>query len=50
MPANILLEVKNLAIHFDIENGVVEAVKNISFTVKAGEASPSSGRAAAARA
>ena len=37
MPGQTLLEVKNLTIHFAIENGLVEAVKNISFTVKAGE-------------
>jgi ABC-type dipeptide/oligopeptide/nickel transport system ATPase component len=37
MPDQTLLEVKNLAIHFAIENGIVEAVKNISFNVKKGE-------------
>jgi len=37
MPGDILLEVKNLTIHFAIEHGLVEAVKNISFTVKTGE-------------
>jgi len=37
MSGETLLEVKNLAIHFAIENGLVEAVKNISFTVQSGE-------------
>ncbi len=37
MSAETLLEVKNLTIHFAIEGGLVEAVKNVSFTVKAGE-------------
>jgi len=37
MPGDILLEVKNLTIHFAIEHGLVEAVKNVSFTVKTGE-------------
>ena len=37
MPADTLLEVKNLTIHFAIEHGLVEAVQNVSFTVKKGE-------------
>ncbi len=37
MPGEPLLEVKNLTIHFAIEHGLVEAVKNVSFTMKPGE-------------
>ena len=37
MPGDTLLEVKNLTIHFAIEHGLVEAVQNISFNMKAGE-------------
>ena len=46
-----LLEVKNLAIHFVVEHGTVDAVKNVSFTVKARAEvpSPSWARAAAAK-
>jgi ABC-type dipeptide/oligopeptide/nickel transport system ATPase component len=37
MPDPTLLEVKNLAIQFATENGVVEAVRGISFTLQGGE-------------
>lgn len=37
MASDTLLEVKNLSIQFVVEDGVVDAVKGISFTVKAGE-------------
>jgi ABC-type dipeptide/oligopeptide/nickel transport system ATPase component len=37
MPAHPLLDVRDLAIHFDTENGIVEAVKGISFTLQKGE-------------
>src|SRR5277367_3183685 len=37
MADDTLLEIKNLTIHFAIEHGLVEAVKNISFSVKPGE-------------
>ncbi len=37
MPETPLLEIRDLAINFATENGTVEAVKNISFTVGKGE-------------
>lgn len=37
MKEETLLEVKNLSIQFAIERGLVEAVKGVSFAVKAGE-------------
>ena len=37
MPETPLLEIRDLAINFATENGTVEAVKNISFTVAKGE-------------
>jgi peptide/nickel transport system ATP-binding protein len=32
-----LVEVKNLVVHYETENGVVEAVNNVSFEIKKGE-------------
>src|SRR3954447_1597940 len=32
-----LLDIRDLAIHFDTENGIVEAVKGISFSLQKGE-------------
>src|ERR1700753_2696509 len=32
-----LLDIRDLAIHFDTENGMVEAVKGISFSLEKGE-------------
>src|SRR4030088_2539608 len=37
MPDAPLLEVKNLAISFATENGTIEAVRNISFSMAKGE-------------
>ena len=34
---DLLLEVKNLKVHFDTENGRVTAVDDVSFSVKQGE-------------
>ena len=35
--SEILLEVKNLSMHYDTLEGNVEAVKNVSFNVNSGE-------------
>src|SRR5215212_8143928 len=37
MSESKLLEIKNLAIHFETENATIEAVKGINFTLGAGE-------------
>ncbi len=37
MPGDTLLEVNNLKVHFDTEEGVVEALRDVSFEVKRGE-------------
>lgn len=37
MPDETLLEIKNLTIHFAIERGLVEAVKDVSLSIKKGE-------------
>ena len=34
---DLLLEVKNLSMHYDTLDGNVDAVKDISFSVKSGE-------------